>query len=132
MRDVKPFLMFQGGTAEEAMKYYISLIEDSEIKSITRYGAEGPGEEGTVIQAIFSLKGQEFMCIDSHINHKFTFTPSFSIYLTCDTEKEIDNLYEKLIQNGTALMPLDNYGFSKKFGWLNDQFGVSWQLSLPE
>ena len=132
MKDIKPFLMFQGGTAEEAMKYYTSLIDESEIKSITRYGTEGPGEEGTVIQALFSLKGQEFMCIDSHIDHGFTFTPSFSIYLTCDTEKEIDSLYEKMMQNGTELMPLNNYGFSKKFGWLNDQFGISWQFNLPE
>lgn len=132
MKDVKPFLMFQGKTAEEAMKYYTSLVEDSEIKSITRYGAEGPGEEGSVIQAVFSLKGQEFMCIDSHINHEFTFTPSFSIYLTCDTEEEIDSLYNKMMEDGTALMPINNYGFSKKFGWLNDKFGISWQLNLPE
>ena len=79
MEKVTPFLMFQDGKAEEAMEYYTSLIEDSEIKSITRYGAEGPGEEGTVVQAVFSLKGQDFMCIDSHVNHEFTFTPSFSI-----------------------------------------------------
>ncbi|WP_210471704.1 VOC family protein [Sporosarcina sp. 6E9] len=131
MKKVTPFLMFQGGIAEEAMNYYTSLIEDSEITSITRYGAEGPGEEGTVVQAVFSLKGQEFMCIDSHVDHEFTFTPSFSIYLTCETEEEIDSLYEKMMQNGTALMPLNNYGFSKKFGWLNDQFGISWQLNLP-
>ena len=131
MEKATPFLMFQDGKAEEAMEYYTSLIEDSEIKSITRYGAEGPGEEGTVVQAVFSLKGQDFMCIDSHVNHEFTFTPSFSIYLTCDTEKEIDELYNKMIRNGTALMPINNYGFSEKFGWLVDQFGVSWQLNLP-
>ena len=132
MKNIKPFLMFQRGIAEEAMNYYTSLIEDSEIKNITRYGAEGPGEEGTVIQAVFSLKGQEFMCIDSHVDHDFTFTPSFSIYLTCDTEEEIDSLYNKMIKNGKVLMPINNYGFSKKFGWLVDQFGVSWQLNLPE
>lgn len=132
MKNVTPFLMFQGGVAEEAMNYYTSLIEDSEIKTITRYGAEGPGKEGTVFQAVFSLKGQEFMCIDSYVDHKFTFTPSFSIYLTCDSESEIESLYDKLMENGEALMPLDNYGFSKKFGWLNDRFGVSWQLNLPE
>lgn len=125
MKNIKPFLMFQRGIAEEAMNYYTSLIEDSEIKNITRYGAEGPGEEGTVIQAVFSLKGQEFMCIDSHVDHDFTFTPSFSIYLTCDTEEEIDSLYNKMMENGKALMPINNYGFSKKFGWLVDQFGVS-------
>ena len=132
MKNVTPFLMFQGGIAEEAMNTYTSLIEDSEIKFISRYGPEGPGKEGTVVQAVFSLKGQEFMCIDSHIDHEFNFTPSFSIYLTCDTEEEIDDLYEKLMHNGAALMPIDNYGFSKKFGWLVDQFGVSWQLNLPQ
>lgn len=123
--------MFQDGKAEEAMKYYISLMEDSSIKSITRYGANESGEEGTVMHAIFSLKGQEFMCIDSNVKHEFTFTPSFSIYITCDSEEEMKALYEKLIMNGQALMPLDDYGFSEKFSWLNDQYGVSWQLNLP-
>lgn len=131
MKKVTPFLMFQDGNAEEAMKYYTSIIEDSSIKSITRYGANEAGEEGTVMHALFSLKGQEFMCIDSNVKHAFTFTPSFSIYLTCDSEQEIDALYEKLMLNGQALMPLGDYGFSKKFGWINDQFGVSWQLNLP-
>ncbi|MCG7344900.1 VOC family protein [Sporosarcina sp. ACRSL] len=132
MKKVTPFLMFQGGTAEEAMNFYTSLIEDSEIKFISRYGPDGPGKEGTVVQAVFTLKGQEFMCIDSHIDHEFDFTPSFSIFLTCDTEEEIDDLYEKLLQDGAALMPINNYGFSKKFGWIVDRFGVSWQLNLPE
>src|SRR5690625_6922329 len=100
MEKVTPFLMFQGGIAEEAMNYYTSLIEDSEIKSITRYGAEGPGEEGTVIQAVFSLKGQEFMCIDSHIDHEFTFTPSFSFFLPCITKGRLDSLLVKIMKNG--------------------------------
>jgi len=132
MQKVTPFLMFQGGKAEEAMNYYTSLIEDSEITSISRYGANEAGDEGTVMHATFSLKGQEFMCIDSNVKHAFSFTPSFSIYITCDSEKEINNLYEKLIMDGQALMPLDDYGFSKKFGWINDRFGVSWQLNLPK
>jgi len=131
MGKVTPFLMFQDGKAEEAMNYYTSIIEDSEITSIVRYGKDEGGEEGTVMQATFSLKGQEFMCIDSVIKHEFSFTPSFSIFITCNSEEELDHLYEKLIKDGQALMPLDNYGFSKKFGWLNDRFGVSWQLSLP-
>jgi|SRR5690625_2225744 len=132
MKKVTPFLMFQNGQAEEAMNYYTSLIEDSEITSISRYGANESGDEGTVMHATFSLKGQEFMCIDSNVTHQFTFTPSFSIYLTCDSEEEIEMIYEKLLTDGQALMPLDNYGFSKKFGWVNDKFGVSWQLTLPE
>lgn len=131
MPKVTPFLMFQDGKAEEAMNFYSSLIEDSEIKRIVRYGANQAGDEGTVMQAVFSLKGQDFMCIDSNVKHQFSFTPSFSIYVTCDTEEEINNLYQKLIDGGQALMPISDYGFSKKFGWLNDRFGVSWQLNLP-
>ncbi|NMD71697.1 VOC family protein [Bacillus sp. DNRA2] len=132
MEKVLPFLMFQDGKAEEAMNYYTSIIDDSKIISIVRYGANESGDEGTVMQATFSLKGQEFMCIDSNIKHQFSFTPSFSIYVTCETEKELDYLYEKLIDGGQALMPLGDYGFSKKFGWLNDKFGVSWQLNLAK
>jgi predicted 3-demethylubiquinone-9 3-methyltransferase (glyoxalase superfamily) len=130
MSKVTPFLMFQGN-AEGAMEYYTSLIEDSEITSIIRYGANEAGEEGSVMQATLSLKGQEFMCIDSNVKHEFTFTPSFSIFITCDSEEEIDSLYENLIKGGEALMPLDDYSFSKKFGWIVDKFGVSWQFNLP-
>jgi predicted 3-demethylubiquinone-9 3-methyltransferase (glyoxalase superfamily) len=130
MSKVTPFLMFQGN-AEEAMNYYISIIEESEITSITRYGANGTGKEGSVIQASFRLKDQEFICIDSNVKHEFTFTPSFSMFITCDTEEEIDKLYKNLIMGGEALMPLDDYSFSKKFGWIVDKFGVSWQFNLP-
>lgn len=132
MEKVTPFLMFQDGKAEEAMNFYTSLIEDSAITNIVRYGANESGDEGTVMQAIFTLKGQEFMCIDSNVKHQFSFTPSFSIFVTCNTEEELDNIYQKLNEGGQALMPLGDYGFSKKFGWLNDRFGVSWQLNLPK
>jgi predicted 3-demethylubiquinone-9 3-methyltransferase (glyoxalase superfamily) len=128
---VTPFLMFQDSNAEEAMNFYTSIIEDSQITNIVRYGANEAGPEGTVMQATFTLKGQEFMCIDSHVKHQFSFTPSFSIFATCHTEEELRNLYEKLGEGGQVLMPLNNYGFSKKFGWVNDRFGVSWQLNLP-
>lgn len=131
MKKVTPFLMFEDGKAEEAMKYYISLIEDSEITSIVRYGANESGDEGTVMQATFTLKGQEFMCIDSNVKHAFTFTPAFSIFVTCDTEEELNTLYQKLSEEGQELMPLGEYGFSKKFGWINDRYGVSWQINLP-
>src|SRR5690625_3848690 len=124
MRKVIPFLMFQDGKAEEAMNYYTSVVAYSKITTIIRYGAKESGDEGTVMQATFSLKGQEFMCIDSNIKHEFSFTPSFSIYITCATEVELDELYQRLLDGGQALMPLDDYGFSKKFGWINDRFGV--------
>jgi predicted 3-demethylubiquinone-9 3-methyltransferase (glyoxalase superfamily) len=97
MENVIPFLMFQGN-AEEAMNYYISLIEDSEIIRITRYGVNDTGEEGSVVQAVFSLKGQEFMCFDSNMNHDFTFTPSLSLFMTCDMEEEITRLYRSLTE----------------------------------
>ncbi|REB07427.1 VOC family protein [Sporosarcina sp. BI001-red] len=131
MGKVTPFLMFQDGSAEEAMNFYTSLIADSKINSISRYGKGQSGDEGSVMKATFSLKGQDFMCIDSNVTHQFTFTPSFSIYINCDSEEEIRCLYENLVKGGQPLMPLEDYGFSQQFGWVNDRFGVSWQLDLP-
>ncbi|MFD5259563.1 MULTISPECIES: VOC family protein [Bacillus] len=128
---ITTFLMFEG-KAEEAMNFYTSLFDQSEIVSISRYDENGPGKEGTVIHATFTLNGQEFMCIDSYVNHNFTFTPAMSLYVTCDTEEEIETVFHKLAQDGAVLMPLGAYPFSKKFGWLNDKYGVSWQLTLAE
>lgn len=130
MGKVTPFLMFEGN-AEEAMNHYTSAIADSEIKSVSRYGADDVGKEGQIIQATFSLKGQEVICIDSSTSHDFSFTPAFSLFVTCETEAEIDMLYEKFAQDGKELMPLGDYGFSKKFGWVVDRFSVAWQFTLP-
>ncbi|MFF7973994.1 VOC family protein [Streptomyces sp. NPDC007905] len=126
---ITTFLMFEGN-AEEAMTFYVSLFEDAEVVGITRYGADGPGEEGSVQHATFSLAGEQFMCIDSPATHDFTFTPAISLFVQCENEAEIDRLYAALAEQGTELMPLGNYGFSPKFGWVNDRFGVSWQLNL--
>jgi len=123
--------MFEG-KAEEAMNFYTSLFDRSEIVNISRYDENGPGKEGSVIHATFTLNGQEFMCIDSYVKHAFTFTPSMSLYVTCETEEEIEAVFHKLAQDGSVLMPLGSYPFSKKFGWLNDKYGVSWQLALAE
>jgi predicted 3-demethylubiquinone-9 3-methyltransferase (glyoxalase superfamily) len=128
---IHTFLMFEG-KAEEAMNYYTSIFDQSEIMTITRYEADGPGEEGTVVQATFSIKGQVFMCSDSHVKHEFTFTPSISLFVTCDTEEEIDRAFEKLSQDGNVYMPLQAYPFSEKFGWVGDKFGVTWQLNLAK
>lgn len=125
------FLMFSG-KAEEAMNLYTSVFDRSEIISITRYGANEAGKEGTVLHAAFSLKGQVFMCIDSSVKQEFTFTPAISLYVTCDTEEEIDRVFDKLSQDGTVLMPLAAYPFSEKYGWFEDRYGVSWQLSLAK
>ncbi|MBY0599340.1 VOC family protein [Bacillus bingmayongensis] len=128
---ITTFLMFEGN-AEEAMNLYTSLFDQSEIINISRYDANGPGKEGTVMHATFTLNGQEFMCIDSYVKHEFTFTPSMSLYVNCNTEEEIAEVFNKLAQEGEVLMPLTAYPFSKKFGWLNDKYGVSWQLNLTE
>lgn len=129
MRSIATFLMFEG-RAEEAMKFYTSAVPNSEILSITRYGKNESGVEGTVKLAAFTLNGQEFMAIDSSAHHAFSFTPAMSLYLVCETDAEIDTLYEKLSTEGQVLMPLDRYDFSEKFGWVADRFGVSWQLRL--
>ncbi|HZS75953.1 MAG TPA: VOC family protein [Ktedonobacteraceae bacterium] len=126
---IKTFLMFEG-KAEEAMNFYLSVFKDAEILNVYRYGAEGPGTEGTVMHAIFSLYGQKFMCMDSNIKHDFTFTPSMSLYVSCTTEAEIDSIFEQLSQGGNVRMPLSTYPFSPKFGWVDDRYGVSWQLNL--
>src|SRR3954469_4329829 len=102
MEKVTPFLMFQDANAEEAMNFYTSIIEDSQISSLVRYGANEAGQEGSVMMATFTLKGQEFMCIDSSVKHQFSFTPSFSIFVTCNTEEELVNLFEKLNEGGQA------------------------------
>jgi predicted 3-demethylubiquinone-9 3-methyltransferase (glyoxalase superfamily) len=85
-----------------------------------------------VKHAVFKLQGQEYMAIDSTAPHQFTFTPSISIFIQCEDEAEIDDLYKKLSQAGRELMPLDNYGFSRKFGWVNDRYGVSWQITCSD
>lgn len=129
-RKITTFLMFEGA-AEEAMTFYISLFDDAEIVGITRYSADSAGREGTVQHATFSLAGEQFMCIDSPAKHDFTFTPAISLFVQCENEAEINRLYAALAERGSELMPLGNYGFSARFGWVNDRFGVSWQLNLP-
>lgn len=129
MRKITTFLMFEG-RAEEAMNFYVSLF-DGAVVSIKRYGPDGAGAEGSVEHATFTLAGQEYMCIDSSVKHGFTFTPAVSLYVTCADEPEIDRLYASLSEQGGVLMPLNDYGFSTKFGWVNDRYGVSWQLTLP-
>ncbi len=131
MQKITNFLMFTG-QAEEAMNFYISLFPNSEITRIIRYKANEGGPEGTVVHAIFNLNGQQFMCIDSPVKHAFTFTPAMSLYVDCESDAEIDKLFKELSNDGSILMPLAAYPFSKKYTWLNDRFGVSWQLSYNQ
>jgi predicted 3-demethylubiquinone-9 3-methyltransferase (glyoxalase superfamily) len=128
-KQIAPFLMFTGD-AEQAMTFYTSLFDDGRIVELTRFGPDGPGAEGTVQRGRFALAGQEFLCTDSPPVHDFSFTPSFSIWIETESEEEIQRLFAALSDGGTQLMPLDDYGFSRHFGWVNDRFGVSWQLNL--
>jgi predicted 3-demethylubiquinone-9 3-methyltransferase (glyoxalase superfamily) len=130
MNKTTTFLMFQENNAEEAINFYISLFDDSRINSITKYDSNGPGKEGSVVRADFTLAGQGYIATDSPIRHKFDFTPAVSIYVNCESSEELEKLWSELSKDGVVHMPLDNYGFSQKFGWTDDRFGVSWQLNL--
>jgi predicted 3-demethylubiquinone-9 3-methyltransferase (glyoxalase superfamily) len=123
-------LMFYG-KALEAMTLYTSVIPNSKITSIKRYGKGEAGAEGTVVHATFTLNGREFTCIDSPPVHAFTFTPATSLFVTCSNETQIADFYAKLSKGGKVFMPLQEYPFARKFVWFTDKFGVSWQLSWP-
>jgi predicted 3-demethylubiquinone-9 3-methyltransferase (glyoxalase superfamily) len=140
---ISTFLTFVGdqcGKAEEAINFYTSIIPNSEIKSITKYAE---GEEGGTPELIkygtFTLNGVEYAVSESNYNHAWSFTPGVSLFVACNSEDEIQNLFEALVSNeGQVMVPLDNYagdgdyGFGKKFGWCQDKYGISWQLNLSE
>ena len=129
MTKVTPFLMFEG-KAEEAMALYCETIPGSGILDITRYGAGEDGPQGTLKLARASIAGLEVMVFNSSVHHAFTFTPSLSLYVDCSSEEELNRIVDVLAKDGGFLMPPDNYGFSRRFAWLNDRFGVSWQVNL--
>ena len=130
IQKISPFLSFDGH-AEEAANYYVSLFPNSEVQTVVRWGAEGPGKEGSIMQAFFTLNGHAMRAFDSPPAHAFTFTPSMSLFVDCEDEAELDRVCATLSEGGSFMMPLGSYGFSKKFAWLSDRFGVSWQLNLP-
>lgn len=129
---VRPFLMFQGeGKADAAIAFYSSLLPDSRIRMIERYGADGQGRAGSIKLAEFVLGGQTVLCTDSPVQHAFDFTPSFSFFVDVRDDEEFQRLTAGLSEGGEFLMPPDDYGFSRRFAWVNDRFGVSWQINLP-
>ena len=133
MISISTFLMFHGeqhGKAEDAMKLYTSVFANSAILSVNRWGPGEPGTPGFVKIARFSINGVQFMASDSAVDHNFSFTPSISMFVECESDAELQAAFDALSDGGMALMPLDNYGFSTRFGWLQDRYGVSWQLNL--
>ena len=135
MKSISTCLLFvgdQAGKAEEAITFYTSLFTNSHIVSIERYGAGEHEPEGSVKVARFTLNNIEHIALDSALEHKFNFTPSMSLFVECESLNEINTVYQSLVDGGSELMPLDNYGFSQRFGWVNDKYGVSWQLNFAE
>ncbi len=112
---ITPFLWFDG-KAEEAMNFYVSIFKNSKVVSVSRYGDAGPGPKGTVMSAIFELEGQRFHALNG--GPQFPFTPAISFYVNCETQREVDELWEKLSAGGEQ----------QQCGWLQDKFGLSWQI----
>jgi predicted 3-demethylubiquinone-9 3-methyltransferase (glyoxalase superfamily) len=112
---ITPFLWFDDN-AEEAMNFYVSIFKDSEVLSVQRYGDAGPGSEGTVMTGTFRLAGQEFMALNG--GPHFKFTEAISLFIDCDSQAEVDELWEKLSAGGET----------SQCGWLKDKFGLSWQI----
>lgn len=115
MQKITPFLWFDD-KAEEAMNFYTSIFKNSKIVSVTRNGEDGPGPKGTVMMATFELEGQEFFALNG--GPVFTFSPAISFFVNCETQQEVDELWEKLSEGGEK----------GRCGWLKDKYGLSWQI----
>jgi len=115
MQKITPFLWFDG-KAEEAMNFYVSIFKNSKVLSVSRYGEAGPGPKGTVMSATFQLEGQEFFALNGGPQYKFT--PAISLFVNCETQKEVDELWERLSAGGRE----------EQCGWLTDKYGLSWQI----
>jgi predicted 3-demethylubiquinone-9 3-methyltransferase (glyoxalase superfamily) len=124
-----PFLMFEGD-AEEALGLYVSAFDDAEVVEVRRFGDDGAGAAGTIEAAVLRLGDQRVRLFDSPVEHGFGFTPAVSLFVELDSAAEVDAAFATLSAGGGVLMPLDAYPFSPRFAWINDRFGVSWQLSV--
>jgi predicted 3-demethylubiquinone-9 3-methyltransferase (glyoxalase superfamily) len=119
------------GQASSALQLYSSVLASFTVVHVERYDASGPGAAGSVKRADASLAGHALIVIDSPVQHGFTFTPSMSLFVEFDDRDGLDAAFAALAEGGQVFMPLDDYGFSRRFGWCSDRFGVSWQLNLP-
>lgn len=128
-----PHLWFDS-EAEEAATLYTSLFDNSKTGRKTYYGKEGfeiHGQpEGKLMTIEFELAGRQFIGLNG--GPHFKFSPAISFYVTCETEDEVDELWTKLSEGGEVLMPLDKFDWSKKYGWVQDRYGLTWQVSLGE
>ena len=127
MQKIVPFLWFDT-QAEEAVTFYTSLFKNSEVTSTARYGETHPERSGGVMTVNFKLEHQDFIALNG--GPEFKFTPAISFFVTLETVAEVNALWEKLVEGGTVLMPFQKYDWSEKYGWLNDKYGVSWQIGV--
>lgn len=134
MQKITPSLWFDNN-AEEAMNFYAETFTNARIVRIDKYPegfSDGPmaGMEGRVINGEFEIEGLRFICLDG--GPLFKFTPAISFFVNLKTVEEVDALWAKLSEGGKVLMPLQKYDFSEKYGWCDDQYGISWQISIAE
>lgn len=127
MQKITPFLWFDDN-CEEAMQFYTSVFDNAKIIEVRHYENSGPNENETVVVGTFQLEGQQFMVLNG--GPYFKFTPAISFFVNAATAAEVDHLWKQLSDGGIVMMEVGKYPFSERFGWLQDKFGVSWQISL--
>ena len=115
MQKITPFLWLES-RAEEAANFYVSIFKNSKLTSVDRYGEGSHGPKGSVMSVTFQLEGQDFYALNG--GPHFKLTPAFSFFVSCETQQEVDDLWEKLAEGGEIL----------QCGWLTDRFGVTWQI----
>ena len=130
MARVATHLMFQDGQASAALDLYAAVFPDFTVTGLDRYREGEGGPPGWVRFARVAFGGQDLVVIDSPVSHEFGFTPSTSLFVTFDDAAKLRDAVARLSDGGTVLMPPGDYGFSRLYAWLQDRFGVSWQLNL--
>ncbi|HEX6263411.1 MAG TPA: VOC family protein [Actinomycetota bacterium] len=126
MQKITPHLWYDR-EAQEAAELYSSILPDSRVTNVTTIHDTPTGDTDIVS---FELMGQPFMAISA--GPLFRFTPAVSFLISCGTKEEVDAIWERLSERGTALMPLDSYPFSDRYGWTEDRYGLSWQVMLAD
>jgi len=124
-------LLFQNGSAKEAVERYGEVFDDYELDRLDLYGGDDREDlHGQVKVGEFRAHDHRFICVDSPIPHAWEMTPGVAPFIECDDDAEMERLFEALSDRGTVHMPLGDYGFGRRFGWVEDRFGVSWLLNL--